>query len=182
MERRTGRKTAAYLAASAALLLVAALWGCPKKPDEASLPGAVETGSEAASHAEEGAGRQGDTMRTDRADAAPEGIQPVYFDFDRATIRGDARPVLHSNAEWLKAHPTATVKIEGNCDERGTIEYNQALGQRRAAAARKYLVDLGISARRLSIISYGKEKPACTDPSEDCWQRNRRDEFVLISE
>jgi peptidoglycan-associated lipoprotein len=70
------------------------------------------------------------------------------------------------------------VRIEGNCDERGTIEYNQALGQRRAAAAKKYLTDMGISAKRISLISYGKEKPVCSQSTEDCWQKNRRGDLI----
>ena len=85
---------------------------------------------------------------------------------------------MKANAEWLKANPNEKVRIEGNADERGTIEYNQALGQRRAASAKKYLTDLGISSNRISLISYGKEKPVCTESNEDCWQKNRRAEFV----
>ena len=85
---------------------------------------------------------------------------------------------MKANAAWLKANPKVKVKIEGHADERGTIEYNQALGQRRAASAKKYLTDLGISGSRISLISYGKEKPACTDQTEECWQKNRRAEFV----
>jgi peptidoglycan-associated lipoprotein len=109
---------------------------------------------------------------------AAEGLQPIHFDFDRSFIRDDAKPVMQANADWLKANPKVKIRIEGNCDERGTIEYNQALGQRRAAAAKKYLTDLGISTGRISLISYGKEKPVCTASTEECWQRNRRDDFV----
>ena len=87
-----------------------------------------------------------------------------------------------ANAEWLKANPKVKVRIEGNCDERGTIEYNQALGQRRAASAKKYLTDVGVSPSRISLISYGKEKPACTDHNETCWQKNRRDDLVEAKE
>jgi peptidoglycan-associated lipoprotein len=93
-------------------------------------------------------------------------------------VRDDAKPVMKHNADYLKANPKVKVRIEGNCDERGTIEYNQALGQRRAAATKKYLTDLGISAKRISLISYGKEKPVCTNSTEDCWQQNRRAELV----
>jgi len=79
---------------------------------------------------------------------------------------------MKANAEWLKANPKTKVRIEGNCDERGTIEYNQALGQRRATSAKKYLTDMGVSAKRISLISYGKEKPVCKESTEDCWQKN----------
>jgi peptidoglycan-associated lipoprotein len=85
---------------------------------------------------------------------------------------------MKSNAAWLKANPKAKIRIEGNCDERGTNEYNQALGQRRATSAKKYLTDLGIAGSRISVISYGEEKPVCKSSNEDCWQKNRRDDFV----
>jgi len=114
----------------------------------------------------------------ERAAAATKGLQPVYFDFDKAFVREDARPVMKENAEWLKANPKVKVRIEGNCDERGTKEYNQALGQRRAASAKKYLTDLGIAASRISLISYGKEKQICNESNEECWQKNRRDDLA----
>jgi peptidoglycan-associated lipoprotein len=108
-----------------------------------------------------------------------QGLKPVYFDFDKSFIRDDAREVLKENAAWLKAHPKVKIKIEGNCDEKGTKEYNQALGQRRAVSAKKYLADMGVSDSRISLISYGKEKPVCTEGTENCWQKNRRDDFVV---
>jgi peptidoglycan-associated lipoprotein len=89
---------------------------------------------------------------------------------------------MRRNAEWLKANANVKIRLEGNCDERGTREYNQALGQRRAASARKFLMDLGISGRRIALVSYGKEKPVCTESSETCWQQNRRDDFVSEKE
>ena len=152
-----------------------ALWGCPKKADmsavpEAQAPAAAEATPEAKEEAEEAKERA--------AAAAAKGLQPIYFDFDQSLIRTDARIAMEENAEWLKMNSKVKLRIEGNCDERGTIEYNQALGQRRAAAAKKYLVDLGISAGRISLLSYGKEKPICTDHDEDCWQKNRRADFV----
>jgi peptidoglycan-associated lipoprotein len=137
-----------------------------------STPAAVPT--QAAPAAPEG--RSGEPE--ERATVSGTGLKLIYFDFDKSFIRDDARPVMQANAEWLKAHPNVKVRIEGTCDERGTIEYNQALGQRRAASAKKYLTDAGISSDRISLISYGKEKPACTDHSETCWQKNRRDDLV----
>lgn len=118
----------------------------------------------------------------ERAAAGATGPQPIYFDFDRSFVRDDARAVMKANADWLKANPKAKIKIEGNCDERGTREYNQALGQRRASSAKKYLTDLGISAKRISLISYGKEKQVCSESTEDCWQKNRRDDFIVVAE
>lgn len=105
-------------------------------------------------------------------------VQDVYFDFDKSEIRQDARIALTSNADALKTilsdFPTHTIILEGHCDERGSAEYNLALGDRRASGAKTFLVDLGIAGERLLVISYGKERPQCTTSDEECWQRNRR--------
>lgn len=109
-------------------------------------------------------------------------VKDVYFDYDKNDIRGDAQGVLQGDAEVLKkvfsSDPGISVLIEGNCDERGSAEYNLALGDRRAQSAKDYLVTLGIAAEKLKTISYGKEKPVCTDATEDCYQRNRHDHFA----
>lgn len=105
-------------------------------------------------------------------------LKDIYFDFDRADLRPDARETLKANAQWLKDNPAATVQIEGHCDERGTAEYNLALGARRAQAAKDYLVTLGIGEQRISTISYGQELPVCREHNEECWQKNRHDRFV----
>ena len=89
---------------------------------------------------------------------------------------------MKANADWLKAHPGVRIRIEGNCDERGTREYNQALGQRRSASAKKYLTDMGVSAGRIALLSYGKEKPVCAGSDESCMQQNRRDDFIVMTE
>ena len=174
------RKSVWYLMVVLSIGLLA-LWGCPKKADVTATP---ETQREVAPTAEQTPPEQKATSADEeaRARAAASGLQPVYFDFDRSFIRDEAREIMKANAEWLKAHPQAKVRIEGNSDERGTREYNQALGQRRAASARKYLADMGISRHRISLISYGKEKPGCTDSLESCWQKNRRDDFVVVSD
>ena len=103
----------------------------------------------------------------------------VYFDFDRSDLKEDARARLTRNAEWLRAHPEFEVTIEGHCDERGTNEYNLALGERRASAARDYLVSLGVAGTRVRTLSYGEERPQCSDGAESCWSRNRRAHFVV---
>jgi peptidoglycan-associated lipoprotein len=103
----------------------------------------------------------------------------VYFDFDSAALSALAQATLKNKAAWLKANPDAMVIIEGNCDERGTNEYNLALGERRALSAQAYLVDLGISASRLSTISYGEERPLDNRHTEEAWAKNRRDQFKL---
>lgn len=112
---------------------------------------------------------------------APSPLKDVFFDFDRYDLRADAREVLKNNTGWLKANASARVEIEGHADERGTNEYNLALGAKRAQSAKDYLVTLGISKERLSTISYGEELPVCKDNNEGCWQKNRRDRFVVIS-
>ena len=189
----------------ALILLVSmfALWGCPKSADVTAVPEAqpaptvapeqpeaakaeatAQANAEkerAAAAAAEARAREEATASERAAAAAGAGLKPIYFDFDRSFIRDDARSVMKANAEWLKANPKVKVRIEGNCDERGTIEYNQALGQRRAAAAKKYLTDLGIASNRISLISYGKEKPVCSEQTEECWQKNRRDELVAAT-
>lgn len=108
-------------------------------------------------------------------------LETVYFDFDKSDLRQDARDALSKNAEALmKKIADAKVKIEGNCDERGSDEYNLALGDRRAKSAAKYLETLGVKADRISTISYGKEKPAVQGHDEAAWAKNRRDEFVIV--
>jgi len=181
-----------------------ALWGCPMSADITTEPEAqpapqitpeqseaakaeemaqanAEKERAAAAAAEAKAREEAEASERAAAAEAAAGLKPVYFDFDRSLIRDDMRSVMKENADWLKANPKAKVRIEGNCDERGTIEYNQALGQRRAAAARKYLTDLGISSSRISLISYGKEKQVCSEQTEECWQMNRRDELVAVT-
>jgi peptidoglycan-associated lipoprotein len=105
-------------------------------------------------------------------------LKDIYFDFDSYDLRPDARATLVANADWLKANPSVSVQIEGHCDERGTEEYNLALGAKRAQAAKDYLMTLGISGGRLSTISFGEELPVCREHNEECWQRNRHDRFI----
>ena len=103
----------------------------------------------------------------------------IYFEFDKSRLLSDAKDTLKRKAKWLMAHPDVTVIIEGHCDERGTNEYNMALGDRRAQSAKNYLVDLGIASRRLTTISYGEEKPLDPGHNETAWAKNRRDQFVI---
>jgi peptidoglycan-associated lipoprotein len=103
----------------------------------------------------------------------------LFFDFDKADLKPDGRKQVEKWAEWLKKYPQNTVTIEGHCDERGTREYNLALGERRAAASKKYLTALGIDAKRVATISYGKERPAVVGSNEAAWAQNRRDVMVV---
>lgn len=105
---------------------------------------------------------------------------PIYFDFDRSDLRSEAREELQRKAQVLRDYPEVRVRIEGHADERGTVEYNLALGERRADAARAFLIDLGIDPDRMTTVSYGEERPAVEASNEAAWQRNRRDEFVPL--
>jgi peptidoglycan-associated lipoprotein len=115
------------------------------------------------------------------SEALAQEIQDVYFDYDKYDIREDSRAVLSRNADALKRilaeFPNASITMEGHCDERGSAEYNLGLGDRRASSAKEFLGQFGLSADRLRPISYGKERPQCTDANEDCWQKNRRVHF-----
>lgn len=115
-----------------------------------------------------------------KTDTEVSPFETVYFDYDSPDLRQDARNTLTKNAEiMLKSKPVAKIKIEGHCDERGSSEYNLALGERRAKSAMQYLITLGVKPERLSVISYGKEKPAVQGNDEQAWAKNRRAEFVI---
>lgn len=105
-------------------------------------------------------------------------VRDAYFDYDKADIRADAQQALQKTAEFLKKYPEAKVVVEGHCDERGSTEYNLALGDRRASAVKQYLINLGIPAASINTVSYGKEKPFCMESTEACWQQNRRGHFI----
>ncbi|MDC4223872.1 MAG: peptidoglycan-associated lipoprotein Pal [Candidatus Manganitrophus sp.] len=109
----------------------------------------------------------------------PTSLQDVFFEFDQWVIHPESRKLLEADAQWLSAHPQAKIQIEGHADERGTEEYNLALGERRAKSVMNFLVNLGINPSRLSSISYGEEKPFCSDKGESCYEKNRRAHFVV---
>jgi peptidoglycan-associated lipoprotein len=109
-----------------------------------------------------------------------QNVKDIYFDFDKSDLRPESVQTLAHSAEAIKAHPNWVVQIQGNCDERGSIEYNLALGERRANAALQWLTQNGVNASQLKTISFGKEKPVCTESNEDCWQKNRHDHFQLM--
>jgi peptidoglycan-associated lipoprotein len=111
-----------------------------------------------------------------------DGLHTVHFDYDQANLGSDARKDLGSNAEWIKAHTSSTVQIEGHCDKRGSTEYNLALGERRAKAVKTYLANLGIKSKRLTVISYGEEKPLDPADSEEAFAKNRRANFVPLNQ
>ena len=108
-------------------------------------------------------------------------LADAYFDLDSSSIRDDGKASLTANATWLKRWANTRINVEGHCDERGTAEYNLGLGERRAAAVKAYLVELGVPVDRVVIVSKGKETPFCTESAEACWQQNRRGHFVITA-
>jgi peptidoglycan-associated lipoprotein len=166
----------------AALLIVVGGAGCSSK--KKGVEAGAGAGAGAGGVGEEGLGSAGSLDRA-RHGLAPgeEGpLQDIPFAFDSYEIDEASRAILRDNGNWLKDHPQAKVEIEGHCDERGTVEFNLALGAKRASAAKEYLVALGVAADRLTTISYGEELPLCHEHTEECWQRNRRAHFVVLSE
>lgn len=120
-------------------------------------------------------------LRRGLAPATPKDspLKEIYFAFDAYDLRPDARATLKTNAEWLRKNTAVRIDIEGHGDERGTTEYNLALGAKRARAAKDYLAALGVPPDRVATTSYGEEAPVCREHSEACWQRNRRDRFII---
>jgi len=111
-----------------------------------------------------------------------EVLRDIHFDFDRYDVKNEDKPILRAIADWMIENPDARLLIEGHCDERGTNEYNLGLGDRRAKSTKDYLVTLGVSADRLQTVSYGEEKPLCTESTEECWAKNRRAHFVVLNQ
>jgi peptidoglycan-associated lipoprotein len=166
----------AIVIASSLLLLMAT--GCAKQPSSldasaSAMPSATRDGM--------GGGTMGDQYgRPEPKDYVPVSDVPnVHFDFDRYSLRPADMKVLDGNAAWMKSHPQALLMIEGHCDERGTGEYNFALGERRAKTTMDYLVSRGVDARRIAVVSFGEERPVCRDHKEGCWAKNRRADFLV---
>ena len=191
--------TTRFMAVPAMLLILAAA-GCAKRPatSMASAPapgGAASFSSGTGSAVGSGGGSSSTSSPSsgsavNRAVSATARPQPgtfrtvtelkdVNFDFDKYEIRPTDAKTLDANAAWLKSNATMLVLIEGHCDERGTNEYNLSLGERRARATMNYLVSQGVAQSRLSVISYGEERPLCTDHNEACWAKNRRAHFLV---
>jgi peptidoglycan-associated lipoprotein len=147
------------------LVAAALLAACSSTKEEAPVPvAAAPTSSITPGSAEDFRVNVGDT---------------VFFDLDQHSVRADAQAVLQKQAAWLKQYPQVKLLVEGHCDERGTREYNLALGDRRAYAVKEFLVSLGVDAARLQTKSYGKERPSCSESDESCWQQNRRGYSVV---
>ena len=125
------------------------------------------------------AARQMEEVRAEQAASAAAGLRDVFFGYDSWVISEEGRQSLTHDADWMKSNSNAAIKVEGHCDERGTSAYNLVLGEKRAKAARNYLVELGVSPNRLSVVSYGKERPSCNEHAESCYQQNRRGHLAL---
>jgi peptidoglycan-associated lipoprotein len=184
------------LAMMSLLLSAVVLAGCAKKPattsvsaPEPTTPPAVAAPAPAPSAPAPAApapaapaapAAPGPAARPSPAEfMANPALQDVHFDFDKYDIRSEDAKILDANASWLKSNQNQLVLIEGHCDERGTNEYNLALGERRAKSAMNYLVSQGVQASRITIISYGEERPQCTEHTEACWAKNRRAHFLV---
>jgi peptidoglycan-associated lipoprotein len=164
----------------AGCLFMLAASGCAKQPSAfdasaSALPGAARDGMGSGS----GVGANADERPDAREYVAVPEMPDVHFAFDQYALRPEAKRVLDAGAAWLKARPDAKLMIEGHCDERGTGEYNFALGERRAKTSKDYLVSRGIDARRIAVVSYGEERPVCHDAKESCWLKNRRAHFLV---
>jgi peptidoglycan-associated lipoprotein len=182
------------------LVLFAAAAGCAKQPalSQASapapigaatnsgdpVPGSVLTGAAPRTTASSPA-RRGPTTYTGTARPKPRefteqaDLQDVHFDFDRYELRDNDRLILDKHAAWMKDHPGTLLLVEGHCDERGTAEYNISLGDRRAKATANYLTSRGVASDRITMISYGEQRPVCSEHAESCWSRNRRAHFLV---
>lgn len=168
------------------VVIAVGIGGCTSKQKGSGL-GEDDAGAGYGEETLGGAGAPGgslDLARQGRYGADPDSgpLHDIHFGYDSFELDESARATLQQNAEWLKDHPDARVEIEGHCDDRGTVEYNLALGAKRAAAAKNYLVALGIGRDRLTTISYGEELPLCQEESESCWSRNRRAHFVIAAQ
>jgi len=164
------------------LLVVGCASETSKKPESnpPTTSGRAPSGKSApSSKGSTGLGSSLDAHREGRAPGSGP-LQEAFFEFDSYNLTSEARAILHANAVWLKANPAANVEIEGHCDERGTTEYNLALGAKRARAAMDYLISLGVSQARIKATSYGEELPVCRESTESCYQKNRRDRLIDV--
>lgn len=196
-----------FLSLTVVLMIALFVTGCPKQPtivkEEAKAPAAdtkareekavkeaeeraraeAEAKATAKKEAEEKARREAEEKARKEAEAIKTFMaEDIHFDFDKYDIKGKDRETLKLLAEWLLKNKDTKILIEGHCDERGSNDYNLALGERRAHSAKLYLVTLGVSESRINIVSYGEEKPLCAESSEDCWWKNRRAHFVIQDE
>lgn len=175
------------LTAAALALTFAFAFACKKAPpkqtaEAAPPPPAVTEAPPPPAPAPTPAPRGDDVLSADLAMLNSRGyLKDAYFDYNEATLRDDTRANLSADADWLKKYGTIQILVEGHCDERGTTEYNLALGDRRANAVKEYLGSLGVDVSRVRTVSYGKERPFCSESNEQCWQSNRRGHLLITA-
>lgn len=158
------------------IMVLVLLASCGKKP-----PPAEETTPPVITEPETPPPPEVPEEEVTKKEITQEDLLAIHFDFDKYNLRTGDREILNRNALLLKENPSVKIRIEGNCDERGTVEYNLALGEKRARSAKDYLVNLGIKSDRISIITYGKER-ANHCYNDDCWSNDRRDDFIIVSQ
>jgi peptidoglycan-associated lipoprotein len=176
-----GRRLGRFAAIAAAAMMLAMVAGCSSKQSGA---GAGQGNTGAGGIGENGLGANSSTslnrFQKGTLGANEQGpLSDIHFDYNDYSVRAQDGEILKFNADWMSKNSAARVQIEGHCDNRGSEEYNIALGAKRAQAAKDYLETLGITADRMSTISYGKELPLCTEDTDECWAQNRRDHFVV---
>jgi peptidoglycan-associated lipoprotein len=175
-----GRRLGRFAAIAAAAMMLAMVAGCSSKQSGAGAgtpggPGGIGTNELGAN-----GGTSLERFKTGQLGANGQGpLSDIHFDYNDYSVRAQDGEILKSNADWMGKNSAARVQIEGHCDNRGSEEYNIALGAKRAQAAKDYLETLGVTADRMSTISYGKELPVCTEDTDECWAQNRRDHFVV---
>jgi peptidoglycan-associated lipoprotein len=152
------------------------LKGFSKNPSEERLG----KGGDIASLSSSGmSARQRAELTKEEKAAIEAGLQDVFFGYDQWVLSDSGMEALNLDAQWLRDHPGAVMKVEGHCDERGTADYNMVLGEKRAKTARGYLIESGVAPKQVAIVSYGKARPFCSDPAESCYQQNRRGHVLL---
>ena len=162
-----------------AILALSFALGCAKKPVKDAGGADSANGSASQENPDiQDKGINSDPMGSDSGNI--KGLATVFFDYDKATLTSDAKSKLSANASWIKSNPSFTVQIEGHTDSRGSVEYNLSLGERRAKSVKSYLEGLGVESKRLTIISYGEEKPLVPGDSESAFSKNRRANFVPL--
>jgi peptidoglycan-associated lipoprotein len=165
----------------ASLMMMVVFSGCAKKkpvPAPAAEVSQAPVTTESAVKGEEPEGIKTADQISEGRTSAP--MLPIYFDFDRYNIRNDMKSRIDNDAKFLMDNPQIRIEIQGNCDERGSSEYNLALGEKRAKAAKSYVTKLGVAADRIDVVSFGKEQPLDPGHNEAAWAKNRRDDFVIV--
>jgi peptidoglycan-associated lipoprotein len=175
-----GRRLGRFAAIAAAVMMLAMVAGCSSKQSGAGAGTQGGTGG----LNENGMGPNGSSLSkfqqgTLNSNGQGGPLSDIHFDYNDYSVRAQDGEILKSNADWMGKNSAARVQIEGHCDNRGSEEYNIALGAKRAQAAKDYLETLGVTGDRMSTISYGKELPVCTEDTDECWAQNRRDHFVV---